>query len=127
MKGILQLYTTSSSEVASVLLELMLRMIDSSNLPGNVLTIHETIEMNTAYNHWKPKKGKKRQLDALKLSLCAMSGKESHHKPYLAFLLETSESFLLSREEGPFLREAQKLELLKLRVVEGNPQMVGED
>ncbi|KAJ8532648.1 hypothetical protein K7X08_012571 [Anisodus acutangulus] len=57
MKAILRLYTSSSSEVASVLLELMLQTVDSSNLPGdteNALTIHENVDMHNAYDDWKP-------------------------------------------------------------------------
>ncbi|KAJ8568618.1 hypothetical protein K7X08_028151 [Anisodus acutangulus] len=70
MKAILRLYTSSSSEVASVLLELMLQTVDSSNLPGdteNALTTHETINMHSAYDDWKPilKKLSNREPDLL--------------------------------------------------------------
>ncbi|KAK6784776.1 hypothetical protein RDI58_018231 [Solanum bulbocastanum] len=70
MKAILRLYTSSSSEVASVLLELMLQTVDSSNFPGdseNAPTIHETIDMHSAYDDWKPilKKLSNRELDLL--------------------------------------------------------------
>ncbi|WMV38776.1 hypothetical protein MTR67_032161 [Solanum verrucosum] len=70
MKAILRLYTSSSSEVASVLLELMLQTVDSSNFPGdseNAPTIHETIDMHSAYDDWKPilKKLSNREPDLL--------------------------------------------------------------
>ncbi|XP_055823518.1 uncharacterized protein LOC129892020 [Solanum dulcamara] len=70
MKAILRLYTSSSSEVASVLLELMLQTVDSSNLPGdseNAPTIHETIDMHSSYVDWKPmlKKLSNREPDLL--------------------------------------------------------------
>ncbi|PHU18164.1 hypothetical protein BC332_13859 [Capsicum chinense] len=70
MKAILRLYTSSSSEVASVLLELMLQTVDSSNLPvdsENALKIRETIDMHSAYDDWKPilKKLSNREPDLL--------------------------------------------------------------
>lgn len=70
MKAILRLYTSSSSEVASVLLELMLQSVDSLNFPGdseNAPTIHETIDMHSAYDDWKPilKKLSNREPDLL--------------------------------------------------------------
>ncbi|XP_060187122.1 uncharacterized protein LOC132616605 isoform X2 [Lycium barbarum] len=70
MKAILRLYNSSSSEVASVLLELMLQTVDSSNLPRdleNALTINETIDMHSAYDDWKPilKKLSNREPDLL--------------------------------------------------------------
>ncbi|XP_059282544.1 uncharacterized protein LOC132036264 isoform X2 [Lycium ferocissimum] len=70
MKAILRLYNSSSSEVASVLLELMLQTVDSSNLPGdseNALTINETIDLHGAYDDWKPilKKLSNREPDLL--------------------------------------------------------------
>ncbi|KAK4369290.1 hypothetical protein RND71_013082 [Anisodus tanguticus] len=76
MKAILRLYTSSSSEVASVLLELMLQTVDSSNLPGdteNALTTHETINMHSAYDDWKPilKKLSNREPDLLLTLLSA--------------------------------------------------------
>ncbi|KAH0653327.1 hypothetical protein KY289_031005 [Solanum tuberosum] len=70
MKAILRLYTSSSSEVVSVLLELMLQTVDSSNFPGdseNAPTIHEIIDMHSAYDDWKPilKKLSNRESDLL--------------------------------------------------------------
>ncbi|XP_006357651.1 uncharacterized protein [Solanum tuberosum] len=70
MKAILRLYTSSSSEVVSVLLELMLQTVDSSNFPGdseNAPTIHEIIDMHSAYDDWKPilKKLSNREPDLL--------------------------------------------------------------
>ncbi|KAH0743624.1 hypothetical protein KY290_031617 [Solanum tuberosum] len=70
MKAIFRLYTSSSSEVASVLLELMLQTVDSSNFPGdseNAPTIYETIDMHSAFDDWKPilKKLSNREPDLL--------------------------------------------------------------
>lgn len=70
MKSILRLYTSSSSEVASMLLELMLQTVDSSNLPGdseNAPRLHETVDMHNAYDDWKPilKKLSNREPDLL--------------------------------------------------------------
>ncbi|KAH0655973.1 hypothetical protein KY285_030855 [Solanum tuberosum] len=81
MKAILRLYTSSSSEVASVLLELMflelmLQTVDSSNFAGdseNAPTIYETIDMHSAFDDWKPilKKLSNREPDLLPTRLKA--------------------------------------------------------
>ncbi|XP_019238211.1 PREDICTED: uncharacterized protein LOC109218311 isoform X2 [Nicotiana attenuata] len=54
-KAVLRLYTSSSSEVISVLLELMLQPLDSPNGElVNALKFHDIIDSHSAYDYWKP-------------------------------------------------------------------------
>ncbi|XP_016510528.1 uncharacterized protein LOC107827832 isoform X1 [Nicotiana tabacum] len=54
-KAVLRLYTSSSSEVISVLLELMLQPLDSPNGElVNALKFHGIIDSQSAYDYWKP-------------------------------------------------------------------------
>nr|GMD82042.1 pre-rRNA-processing protein las1 isoform X1 [Ipomoea batatas] len=57
LKYILRLYSSSSSEVVSVLLELLLKALDSSHLADGSdsgQTIQGNISMHAVFDHWKP-------------------------------------------------------------------------
>ncbi|XP_019182308.1 PREDICTED: uncharacterized protein LOC109177396 isoform X2 [Ipomoea nil] len=57
LKNILRLYSSSSSEVLSVLLELLLKALDSSHLADGSdsgQTIQGNITMHAVFDHWKP-------------------------------------------------------------------------